>query len=172
MEQLRYVAGLHPEKIILREKDLPQEQYEVLAAKVLEICRQEQVELVLHYYPETAKKLGVKAVHLPMPLLRNMSSPDKEYFEVIGASTHSVEEALEAQRLGASYITAGHVFATDCKKGVPPRGVEFLRRVCEEVDIPVYALGGICDANQQSCMDAGAAGVCRMSDFMRRLLLH
>ena len=169
LEQLRYVAGLHPGKIILREKDLLQEQYEILAEKVLKVCRQEKVSCVLHYYPESAKKLGVRAIHLPMPLLRSLDDRDKEYFDEIGASTHSVEEAVEAQKLGATYITAGHVFATDCKKGVPPRGTYFLRQVCESVKIPVYALGGICDENQQMCMDAGAAGVCRMSDFMRRI---
>lgn len=168
LEQLRYVAGFHPEKIILREKDLPQEQYEMLAEKVLKVCQQERVSCVLHYYPEAAKKLGVRAVHLPMPLLRSLDDRDKECFDEIGASTHSVEEAVEAQKLGATYITAGHVFATDCKKGVPPRGTLFLRQVCDSVDIPVYALGGICDENQQQCMAAGAAGVCRMSDFMRR----
>ena len=136
---------------------------------MLKVCRQEKVSCVLHYYPESAKKLGVRAIHLPMPLLRSLDDRDKEYFDEIGASTHSVEEAVEAQKLGATYITAGHVFATDCKKGVPPRGTYFLRQVCESVKIPVYALGGICDENQQMCMDAGAAGVCRMSDFMRRI---
>ena len=97
LEQFRYVAGLHPEKIILREKDLPQEQYEILAEKVLKVCYQEKVSCVLHYYPEAAKKLGVRAIHLPMPLLRSLDDRDKEYFDEIGASTHSVEEAVEAQ---------------------------------------------------------------------------
>lgn len=168
LKQIRYVAGLQPEKIILREKDLSQEEYVKLAEKVLEICRQMQVPLVLHYYPEAAKILGVQAVHLPLPLLRSLPVQQKRCFEQIGASVHSVEEAIEAEKLGAAYVAAGHVFATDCKKGVPPRGTGFLRQVCESVKIPVYALGGISDENQRACMDNGAAGVCRMSDFMRR----
>lgn len=49
----------------------------------------------------------------------------------------------EAEQLGASYLTAGHIYATDCKRGLPPRGLGFLKEVCREVSIPVYGIGGI-----------------------------
>ena len=62
---------------------------------------------------------------------------------IIGTSVHSVEEAIEAQNLGATYISAGHIFATDCKKGVPPRGLDFLKKVCQTATIPVYSIVGI-----------------------------
>lgn len=68
--------------------------------------------------------------------------------------------------LGATYITAGHIFATDCKKGVPPRGLDFLSSVCSFVNIPVYAIGGISPVNAQKAIDAGAEGVCIMSGLM------
>ncbi len=45
--------------------------------------------------------------------------------------------------MGASYLTAGHIYATDCKRGLPPRGLGFLKEVCREVSIPVYGIGGI-----------------------------
>ena len=67
----------------------------------------------------------------------------KEKFTKIGISIHSVEEAKEAEQLGASYLTAGHIYATDCKRGLPPRGLGFLKEVCREVSIPVYGIGGI-----------------------------
>ncbi len=88
-------------------------------------------------------------------------------FRIIGASCHSVQDALEAQALGCTYITAGHVFATDCKKGVPPRGLAFLHEVCESVSIPVYAIGGINEENYPQVLQAGAAGACVMSGLMR-----
>ena len=53
----------------------------------------------------------------------------KAYFEEIGVSCHSLEDALEAQQLGATYLTAGHIFETDCKKGLPGRGLDFLTSV-------------------------------------------
>lgn len=71
--------------------------------------------------------MGAKAVHLPLPVLRSMTAEDREQFAEIGTSCHSREEAEEAAALGCTYIAVGHIFATDCKKGIPARGVEFLR---------------------------------------------
>lgn len=96
-----------------------------------------------------------------------MTEDEKKCFDVIGASTHSVEDARRAKELGASYITAGHVFATDCKKGLAPRGLQFLADVCDSVDIDVYAIGGISENNMKQCIGRGAKGVCMMSGFMR-----
>lgn len=59
------------------------------------------------------------AVKLPL----NRRGRKEEYREVLlGTSVHSLEEAREAQTLGADYLTAGHIYATDCKRGLPPRG--------------------------------------------------
>lgn len=85
---------------------------------------------------------------------------------MIGASCHSVEDALEARRLGCTYILAGHIYATDCKKGLPGRGLSFLKQVCDAVSIPVYAIGGINENNIQQTRRAGAKGVCLMSSLM------
>ena len=73
---------------------------------------------------------------------------------------------MEAQSLGCTYITAGHVFETDCKKGLPGRGLDFLRNVCAAVDIPVYGIGGIDADNIVLIRDAGASGACLMSSLM------
>ncbi|MBQ1518925.1 MAG: thiamine phosphate synthase, partial [Ruminococcus sp.] len=110
--------------------------------------------------------LGCDSIHLPLPVLRQASGEDKAKFRMIGCSCHSPEEAREAESLGAGYITAGHVFATDCKKGLPPRGLEFLRQVCSTVDVPVYAIGGISAENIEDVRKAGAAGGCIMSGLM------
>lgn len=146
--------------VILREKDLQETEYERLAKQVMEFCP----DVILHSFIEIAKRLGCKRMHLPMPVLR---TADLTGFETVGASTHSVEEAMEAQNLGAAYITAGHIFATDCKKGVRPRGLDFLKDVCRSVKIPVYAIGGITPENISLVTDAGAAGVCVMSGLMK-----
>ena len=70
--------------------------------------------------------------------------------------------------MGASYLTAGHIFATDCKKGLTPRGVEFLENVCEAVCLPVYAIGGMKGeiACVEEMMTHGARGICVMSECM------
>ncbi len=166
-EQLEKIAEAAPKYIILREKDLSEDEYRKLAVKAAEICEKADCELILHYFWRTAIELNVKNIHLPLPLLRELSDADKKRFSRIGTSCHSVEDALEAQKLGADYITAGHVFATDCKKGLAPRGLDFLRDVCYSVDIPVYAIGGISPENISLVRNCGAAGACVMSGFMQ-----
>lgn len=145
--------------IILREKDLAEVEYFGLAKTVLEITD----NVILHTYIDTARKLGHMKIHLPLPFLKKS---DISGFEIVGVSIHSVDEALTAQSLGATYITAGHVFATDCKKGLPPRRLSFLKDVCSAVDIPVFAIGGITSLNAPDTISSGAHGICVMSSFM------
>ena len=91
---------------------------------------------------------------------------DLQLFDQIGASVHSVEEATEAVTLGATYLIAGHIFSTDSKKGVPPRGLSFLKQVCDAVSIPVFAIGGITRNDVNAIKATGAKGVCIMSEAM------
>lgn len=160
------IARCSPAGIILREKDMAPEEYAVLARKVMEICRRYDVPCILHSFIQTAQMLHADAIHLPLLLLRTMTAEEKSKFSSIGASCHSAEDAREAQALGCTYITAGHIFATDCKKGVPPRGIHFLTEICKSVSIPVYAIGGIDKSNAGSVRRAGAAGICIMSGLM------
>lgn len=149
--------------VILREKDLSDDEYRKLAVSVLDICRKYRKSCILHSHADIAVELKADGVHFTMDMLRNM----KEKRCTIGVSCHSVAEAVEAETLEADYIIAGHIFATDCKKGLEPRGLDFLKKVCESVDIPVYAIGGINSNNIESVIDAGASGSSIMSGFMR-----
>ncbi len=168
LAQIEKTARLSPKAVILREKDLTEEEYTILAAQVLEICSFYQTPCILHSFPDSAVLLGCHSIHLPLPLLRKLNKKNisQTWFTTLGASCHSVEDALEAEKLGCTYITAGHVFETDCKKGLPGRGLAFLEEVCRAVSIPVYAIGGISPGNYQEAMKAGAAGACMMSGFM------
>jgi thiamine-phosphate pyrophosphorylase len=85
----------------------------------------------------------------------------------LGASCHSALDARRAKALGCTYILAGHIYDTDCKKGLPGRGPEFLRNVTKEVDLPVYAIGGIEPENIDEVRRGGAAGACIMSSAMK-----
>ena len=183
-EQAERVCRLHPQAVILREKDLPEAEYALLAKEIMDICRKYEVPCILHTFINTARDLGCPAIHLPLPLLRRYGKEMKkndeipgfqtedtsilDNFNVIGISIHSVEEAMEAEKLGATYLTAGHIYTTDCKKGLPPRGLDFLRSVCESVSIPVYAIGGIKldQIQMDEVMSCGAKGGCIMSGMM------
>ena len=172
LEQIQNICKLNEKNtliksvsIVLREKDLSENDYKDLAVKVLKICKKNNTECILHTYYKVAKELNLKKIHLPLHVLKSNPNIYKEFNEV-GVSVHSVIEAIEAINLGATYITAGHIFATDCKKDIPPRGLSFLSSVCSSVNIPVYAIGGISLENAEKAINASADGICIMSGLM------
>jgi thiamine-phosphate pyrophosphorylase len=77
-----------------------------------------------------------------------------------------VEEARYAEDHNAAWLIAGHVFPTDCKKGLEARGLDFLAGVCTSVHIPVYGIGGITEENIAHLPQTGIEGACFMSSFM------
>ena len=166
LERLKEIARQRPAGILLREKDLTPEEYRKLAREVQSICKKAGVPCILHSFTGVAEELEADALHLPLPLLRKLPGEDRGRFRQLGASCHSVADAREAQSLGCTYITAGHIFDTDCKRGLPGRGLDFLREVCGAVTIPVYAIGGIAPENVAQVRRAGAAGACVMSGAM------
>ena len=166
LTRIENIAACHPAGIILREKDLPKAEYKILAEQVMKICEKNGVTCILHSFVDVALELHANAIHLPLPILRTMTQEEKAQFRSIGASCHSAEDAQEAQKLDCTYITAGHIFDTDCKKGLPGRGIPFLRDICDAVSVPVYAIGGIAPANIAKIRAGGASGACLMSALM------
>ncbi|MEG6616109.1 thiamine phosphate synthase [Peptococcaceae bacterium 1198_IL3148] len=164
LNRLNLLAQGHPKAIMLREKDLSLTEYQALATEVKQICDLHRVTLIINQNVTVAAQLELTNVHLSMSDLRQYQNKLAEF--VVGASVHSVEEAKEAEKLGASYLVAGHIFATHCKKGMPPRGLSFLRAVCDAVSIPVYAIGGITQDKVANIIKTGAKGVCVMSEAM------
>ena len=166
LTRIERIAACRPAGIILREKDMLSGEYRKLAAAVIEICNKYDVKCILHGFPTVAISFHVNAVHIPLHILRTMSQEQKAHFSILGTSCHSVEDSLEAEALGCTYIIAGHVFETNCKRGLPGRGPDFLRNVCTAVKLPVYGIGGIGIDNITLVRDTGVAGVCLMSSLM------
>lgn len=167
LKQIEKIAAAKPFGIVLREKDLPVKEYSALARKVRDICRSAGASIIVHSHPEVAQELGVPALHMPLDALEKMSAEERKKFRVLGASCHSVEDVLRAKNFGCDYVTAGHVYATDCKPGLPPRGADFLAEVCgPAAPMPVFALGGLTPARAPEVWRAGAAGFAMMSSAM------
>ena len=161
LERIRKVAEARPLAIILREKDLSLEEYRELAGEVSKICKRvEGSRLIIHNFYEIILENGIDKnqpgvyAELRSKLLH------------LGASCHSVEDAKLAEKLGCTYIIAGHIYNTDCKKGLEGHGLGFLRDVVESVSIPVYAIGGITPENINDVRNTGASGACIMSTSM------
>jgi len=173
-----YLDGYTIESIIVREKDLAREEYIELLKKIKDLVDnynnsedilvglRPRIEIFAHNHMDIAVDMGIKNIHLPLDTLKKSKNlVDK--FEKIGVSCHSLREIKEAIILGATYVTFSHVFVTDCKKGLEPKGLDELRKVVENTKIPVYALGGIDYTNAISCINVGASGVVMMSNIMK-----
>ena len=183
------------DKILLRESDLPECEYENLARKTLEIIAEcgSSAQLILHTYANVASGLGVSELHLPFAKfmasggesainLRDLVKfdgvrPDKEggggicasnltQNLKIGVSVHSLDQALAAQELGADYVVAGHIFDTPSHALDRGRGLWFLREICESLYIKTSAIGGINFENLSEIKHAGAAGAYMMRGLL------
>lgn len=157
-------AGI--DEVIVREKELSEDDYAGLLQLIFDTIAPDQHDLIcVNSFVDIAEVRGILSVQLSFEQFR--SHPDfAREFPSVGVSVHSVAEALEAERLGAHYLIAGHIFATDCKPGAEPRGLDFLREVCDATGIPVYAIGGVSANNIASVQKAGADGACLMSTLM------
>lgn len=160
LTRMGLIAAQKPARIILREKDLSPEDYEALAQKLLPICEKYGVPLMCNGQVPGFAVPGCGA----QLSFQNRDLPVSGEF---GVSVHAPEEAAALQKSNAAYLIAGHVFPTDCKKGVPARGLEFLEKVCQNARQPVYAIGGMTPERVPSVLQAGAAGYCVMSALMK-----
>lgn len=165
LQRLDRIASQHPYAIVLREKDLSEDAYEALARDCLRICQKHQVPLNLNSQIAVARRIGCDGIHLPFAMLMQHKQELAD-FSRIGVSLHSPEEAAQLADTPATYVQAGHVFPTDCKAGIPPRGLSFLRAVCQATDLPVFGIGGINAERYPAVLQTGAAGACIMSGLM------
>lgn len=146
--------------VVLREKDLGEEEYTDLAKKCLEISKE---KLIINSRVKVAKALGINKIQLSFA---DFLEYGRGGFEKVGVSVHSLQEAKTAEAAGADFLIAGHIFETDCKKGVLPRGVDFIKEIEKGVSIPVFAIGGINLRTAPLLKDSGIFGVCLMSGLM------
>lgn len=169
IERLAKLTELRPQAVILRAKALDKAAYRTPALQAQQSCEAAGIPLILHSDWQLARELGISMLHLPLAFLRQISEYERAYFTWLSTSVHSVGEAQEAQALGATVLIAGHIYTTQCKAGLAPRGLGFLQSVCSAVSLPVYAIGGIgFDAAQHAELKAnGARGACVMSAYMR-----
>jgi thiazole tautomerase (transcriptional regulator TenI) len=84
----------------------------------------------------------------------------------VGYSVHSLDEAIVAFKNGADSLVYGHVFPTDCKKGVPARGLEEIAEIARCLSIPITAIGGITPENTVDVLTNGISGIAVMSGIV------
>ena len=139
-----------------------------LAAGLHDVTAKSSTPLIANDHADIASKVPLEGVHV---------GQDDDAIEIvrcklsrrvlIGKSTHSIEQAVAAQREGADYIGFGPIFATPTKPDYPPIGLGDIARVHAQVKLPIFCIGGINIDNLQSVIDAGAKRVVMVSALLK-----
>lgn len=185
LEKLRLAVRAGADWVQIREKDLPGGPLLALTREAIASARQnaettgrraariyvnDRLDVALA--AGTAGGACAAGVHLggeSLPLeevvrWRRAGNAPPEF--QIGVSCHSLEDARRAERGGASYVYFGPVFDTPSKRPFgSPQGIARLREVCQQIRIPVIAIGGIDETNGEECIRAGAAGIAAIRVF-------
>ncbi|MFA6430879.1 MAG: thiamine phosphate synthase [Candidatus Margulisiibacteriota bacterium] len=142
-----------------RDKHVSEKEYFHIAKKIHAMAKKYKAVFIVNDYWELMNALDADGVHLgqedlevmPLNKVRKEIGEDK----IIGVSTHSYEQALKAEKLGADYISVGPIFVTPSKPGRKPVGIALLKKVINRVNIPVVAIGGIDVKNYDQVVRSG-----------------
>jgi thiamine-phosphate pyrophosphorylase len=137
-----------------------------LGLAVMRVAGKRGIPVIINDDIEAAFEAGADGVHLGQEDWAAVSRERLAGMRIVGISTHSLQQALHAERDGADYIGVGPVFATGTKPGVKPVGVELVRQVAGRVHIPFFAIGGITLANLDQVLAAGATRIAVVSGIL------
>jgi thiamine-phosphate diphosphorylase len=148
----------------LREKELDESDFLKEAKQISTLCKEYKVPFIVNDNVNIAIACKADGIHIgqedmELTNVRKLVGEDM----IIGVSAHTVEEAIKAQEDGADYIGIGAVFATSTKTDVDVLSFETLRSICEAVDIPTVAIGGIKKDNICKLKGSGIDGVAVVS---------
>ena len=148
----------------LREKTLDKEAFLKEAKDIKELCGRYGVSFVINDDVDIAAETDADGVHVGQSDMaavdaRRRLGPDK----IVGVSAQTVEQAMAAQAGGADYLGVGAVFSTGTKTDAVEVGPETLRAICDAVDIPVIAIGGISSDNVAELEGSGICGIAVVS---------
>lgn len=142
----------------LREKNLDEDEFLKEAIDIKELCKKFNVPFVINDNVDIALRMDADGVHV--------GQSDMEAFDVrkrlgdgkiIGVSAQTVEQAILAEKHGADYLGVGAVFHTGTKLDASDVSKETLKKICEAVNIPVIAIGGI---NKDNVLELSGSGIC------------
>ncbi|MEE8470531.1 MAG: thiamine phosphate synthase [Dehalococcoidia bacterium] len=144
----------------LRDKMRAKSELVSIAQKLQSICAEHGALFIVNDHLDIALACDADGLHigqedLPLAIARKLMPSDK----VIGCSTATLDEALQAQDQGADYIAVGSIYPTPSKPGTRVAGLQTLRQVKKQASVPIVAIGGINEDNVQDVVEAGADAV-------------
>lgn len=152
----------------LREKLASTREYLEKAAAVHEVTRRYGIPLIIDDRVDVALAIDAEGVHvgqsdMPVAVARKLMGPDK----IVGATTKTVPQALEAYEQGADYLGVGAIYPTTTKVKTVLTSVDTLKEIVKAVPLPVNAIGGLNKDNIFVLENSGIAGVCVVSAIMK-----
>ena len=152
----------------LREKDKSTREYMDLANKVHTLTKKYNVPLIIDDRVDVALAIDAEGVHvgqsdMPVSTARKLMGNDK----IVGATTKTVPQALEAYEQGADYLGVGAIYPTTTKVKTVLTSTETLGNICSAVPIPVNAIGGLNKDNVDVLKGIPIAGICVVSAIMK-----
>lgn len=148
----------------LREKGMGDADFLQEAKEIHALCRQYGVPFIVNDNVEVAMACGAEGIHVGQ---EDMAAGDVRRRAgdgmMLGVSVHTVEEALDAVRSGADYLGLGAVFPTSTKTDAEQMSHETLRAICDAVDVPIVAIGGVNSGNIGKLAGSGVDGVALVS---------
>lgn len=154
--------------IQLREKNLSDEEFIKVANEVKKLCQKYDIPLIINDNLNVALAIDSDGIHIgqddiPASIVRKKIGPDK----ILGVSAHNLKEALLARHDGADYIGVGAIFPTETKNDATIVTLDKLQKICDRIDIPVVAIGGINIDNISKLKNINIAGVAVVSEIMK-----
>jgi thiamine-phosphate pyrophosphorylase len=154
--------------IQLRGKQKSIEELVDLANELHQITSRSSIPLIVNDYAEVAAKVPVEGVHVGQDDDSGAVARKKAGRKlIVGKSTHSLEQAREAQREGADYIGFGPIFATPTKPDYQPIGLKDIQQVHVDVALPIFCIGGIKIDNLTEVIAVGARRVAIVSGLLK-----
>lgn len=135
------------DQIILREKDLSDEQLYSLYLKIEKITKNTHVNVIVNASLPFAIKYMINSIHLSQANFKKLKSKKELKNIFFGVSVHSLKEIDSALKFEPNYLLISPIFESNCKKDKEPLGIDFLKAVQSNTAIPLIALGGVNDEN-------------------------
>lgn len=153
--------------IQLREKNLSNEEFISIAKEVKKVCQNYHIPFIINDNLEVALAINSDGIHIgqndiPASIVRKQIGLNK----ILGVSVHNLKEAFQAKIDGADYVGVGAIFSTETKNDATNVTLDSLKKICDNIDLPVVAIGGINLDNISKLKNINIAGIAVVSAIM------
>jgi thiamine-phosphate diphosphorylase len=151
--------------IQLRAKELPNEKYKLLASEALKICEKYRANLILNTSIDIFLQSNAHGLHLTSSELMKLHKRPIANEKLLSAACHDEEQLQQAANINVDFVTLSPVLATNSHPDAQPLGWDEFKKLCNSVNIPIYALGGMKKEHLSLALQNGAYGIAAINAF-------